>query len=162
MVIFDLRDEAQLMSWIYVVALITLLLVLAAMAPFSVRARLPLVLPEDVRPLALFFVILLIYMVWYEYYERRQADALVERCLNGGCSLVEGRVSGVVPVQKVTSGGRVSQTSYRGGFFRVGEKHFRHYPIESSNYSPANRLQDGDVVRVYSFGEVLVLVEKME
>jgi hypothetical protein len=114
MVVFDLREEAQLMSWMYLVALITVLLVLAAMTPFSVRARLPLVLPEDVRPLALFFVVLLIYMVWYEDYERRQADATVERCLNGGCSLIEGRVSGVVPVEKVTSGGRVSQTSYRG------------------------------------------------
>ena len=115
MLVFDLREEAQLMSWMYVVALLTVLLVLAAMAPFSVRARLPLNLPQDVRPLALIFVVLLIYMVWYEDYERRQADATVERCLNGGCSLVEGRVSGVVPVQNVTSGGRISQTSYRGG-----------------------------------------------
>jgi hypothetical protein len=86
----------------------------------------------------------------------------VERCLNGGCSLIEGRVSGVVPVEKVTSGGRVSQTSYRGGYFRVGEKHFSHQPRDSSNYSPANSIQDGDVVRVYSIGEVLVLVEKVE
>jgi hypothetical protein len=162
MVVFDLREEAQLMSWMYVVAPVTVLFVLAAMAPFSVRARLPLVLPEDVRPLALIFVVLLIYMVWYEDYERRQADATVERCLNGGCSLVEGRVSGVVPVQKVTSGGRISQTSYRGGYFRVGEKFFSHSPSDFSSYSPANRIHDGDVARVFSIGEVLVLVEKVE
>ncbi len=113
MVVFDLREEAQLMSWMYVVVPVTVVLVLAALVPFSVRARLPLVLPEDVRPLALFFVLLLTYMVWYEDYERRQADATVERCLNGGCSLVEDRVSGVVPVQMVTSGGRISQTTAR-------------------------------------------------
>jgi hypothetical protein len=162
MVVFDLREEAQLMSWMYLVAPVTVVLVLAAMAPFSVRARLPIVLPEDVRPLALFFVLLLTYMVWYEDYERRQADATVERCLNGGCSLVEGRVSGVVPVQKVTSGGRISQTSYRGGYFRVGDKHFSHSPSDFSSYSPANSIHDGDVARVYSFGEMLVFVEKME
>ena len=162
MVVFDLREEAQLMSWMYVVVPVTVLLVLAALAPFSVRARLPLVLPKDVRPLALFFVLLLTYMVWYEDYERRQADATVERCLNGGCSIVEGRVSGVVAVQKVTSGGHVLLTSYRGGYFRVGDKHFSHSPITFPDYSPANRIQDGDVVRVYSFGELLVLVEKVE
>jgi hypothetical protein len=115
MVVFDLREEAQMMAWMYLVAPITVLLVLAAMAPFSVRARLPLILPEDVRPLALFFVVFLFGMVWHEDYERRQAAATMERCLKGGCSLVEGRVSGVVPVQKVTSGGRVSLSSYRGG-----------------------------------------------
>jgi hypothetical protein len=162
MVVFDLREEAQMMAWMYMVAPITVLLVLTAMAPFSVRARLPLVLPEDVRPLALFFVVFLSGMVWHEDYERRQAAVTVERCLNGGCNLVEGRVSGVVPVQRVTSGGRVSLSSYRGGVFRVGEKFFSHYPSDFSNYSPANHIHDGDVARVYSFGEVLVLVEKVE
>ncbi len=162
MVVFDLRAEAQLMTWMYVVVSVTVLVVLAAMAPLKVRARLPLNLPEDVRWLALFFVVLLIYMVWHESYERRQADATVEWCLNGGCSIVEGRVSGVVPVSKVTSG-RIPTTSTQGGYFRVGDKHFRHRPreVEVSDYSPANHIQDGDMVRVYSFGEVLVLVEKV-
>ena len=161
MVVFDLREEAQLMSWMYVVAPVTVLLVLAAVSPSSVRARLPLNLPEDVRPLAVFFVVLLISMVWYEDYERRQAQATVERCQKGGCSLVEGPVSGVVPVHKVTEGSRFTPPQY-GGYFRVGEKFFSHSPSAFSNYSPANSLSDGDVARVYSIGEVLVLVEKME
>jgi hypothetical protein len=161
MVVFDLREEAQLMPWMYVVVPVTVLLVMAAMAPFSVRARLPLNLPQDVRPLALFFVVLLIGMVWYEDYERRQADATVAWCLNGGCSLVEGRVSSVVPVHKVTEGSRLTPPQY-GGYFRVGEEHFSHYPSAFTNYSPTNRIHDGDMARVYRLGELLVLVEKME
>lgn len=161
MVVFDLRVEAQQLSVLYVVAAITLLLVLASFAPPSVRSRQSLLVPGDVRPLALIFVVALMIMVWHENDERKKADSTMEQCISGGCNVVEGRVSGVRPVHAV-GGSRFSQAISQGSF-DVGNEHFTHYPSDYQlSYSPSNLLSDGDLVRVYTMGKVLVMVEKIE
>ncbi len=160
MIIFDLRIEAQQMGWIYLVVPITALLVLASLAPVSVRSRLPLVLPEDVPLIALFFALLLISMVWYEDNERKQAESMVEECLRGNCNVVEGQASAVRPVH--SAGSSRFNSSFRTGSFRVGEKLFIHYPSDFHEYSPCNFLSNGDLIRVYTMNEVMVLVEKLE
>ena len=160
MVVFDLRVAAQQITWMYLVAPITVFLVLASLAPYSVRARLPLILPEDVRRLAMFFIVLSISMVLYEGYERRQAESLVEQCLSGSCNVVEGRVSEVRRVHIGNSGGRYSPPPM--GSFRVGDTVFFHYPGYFEEYSPCNLLNNGDLVRVHTMDKGMVLVEKLE
>lgn len=160
MVIYDLRIEAGLISWMYLVAPVTVILVLVSFAPFSVRSRLPLVLPEDVPLLALFFTLLLISMVWYEDYERKQAASMVEQCLRGNCNVVEGPVSAVRPVH--SAGSSRFNSSFKAGSFKVGDKVFGHYPSDFQEYSPCNLLSNGDHIRVYTKDETIVLVEKLE
>lgn len=161
MVIFDLREEARLVSQLYVVGGVALALGAAALAPASLRSRLPANLAEAVRPLALVFALATAVMVWVEHDERQQAGVLVEQCRSGACALVEGWVHGVEPVHQVTSGSRMTAPQW-GGYFNVGSTFYAHYPRDFSDYSPANRLRNGDWARVYSQGEHLVLVEVID
>lgn len=158
MLIFDLREEARLLSLLYVVGGAALALAAAAVAPASLRGRLPDNLAAAVRPLAVVFALAAAALAWVEYDERRQAQALVAQCRSGACSMVEGLVHGVEPVRQVTSSGRWTAPIW-GGYFNVGDTAFAHYPRDYSNYSPANSLRDGDWARVYSQGGHLVLVE---
>lgn len=160
MVVFDLRVEAQQLSLVYVVAPVTVLLVLASLAPMSIRSRQSLVIPEDVRTLALIFAVALIIIVWHEYYERKRAESLVEQCMSGGCDVVEGRISEVRYDSGVND--RYAHRVPRGSF-KVGDKYFAHYSQDfKASHFPSNVLNDGDRVRVYTKSEVLVLVEKLE
>lgn len=160
MVVFDLRVEAQQLSLMYVVAPITALLVLASFAPYSVRSRQSLLVPEDVRRLALIFAIVLIVMVWHEVYERKRAAFMVAQCLSGSCSVFAGRASEVRPVH-ANGESRYSHRVPKGSF-KVGDKYFSHSPPDFQSYSPCNLLNDGDLIRVHTMDDVLVLVEKLE
>lgn len=161
MVIFDLREEARLVSQLYVVGGVALAFGAAALAPASLRGRLPAALAEAVRPLAMVFALTTFIMVWVEHQERQQAETLVEQCRSGACTLVEGPVHGVEPVHQVSSGGRYTQPSWRG-YFNVGGSFYAHSPRDYSSYSPANRLHDGDWARVYSQDGTLILVEVID
>jgi hypothetical protein len=161
MIIFDLREEAELVSYLYVVGAIALALSAAAVAPVSFRVRLPDALADSLRPLALVFTLAAAGMVWVEYEERSEARSLVAQCSAEGCNFVEGTVSDVNPVHKITTGGRFTSPIW-GGHFTVGDRFYAHYPRDHSNYSPANLLRDGDRVRICSQGERLVLVEMID
>ncbi|CAA7616535.1 hypothetical protein [Magnetospirillum sp. UT-4] len=158
MIVFDLREEARLITYLYPIGACALAFAAAALAPLRLRRRLPEALADSVRPLAVIFGLVTAGLVWVEYDERRQAEALVELCLAGGCTVVEGEVSDVEPVHKISSGGRYTQATY-GGYFRIGDTLFAHYPRDFSSYSPANHLRDGDRARAYQSGETLVLVD---
>ncbi|MBF0373132.1 MAG: hypothetical protein HQL39_06895 [Alphaproteobacteria bacterium] len=158
MVIFDLREEARLVSQLYVLGGVALAFGAAALAPASLRRRLPATLAEAVRPLALVFVLATAVMAWVEHDERQRAEALVAQCWSGACTVVEGWVHGVEPVHKVSSGGRWTAPLW-AGYFNVGGSFYAHSPRDYSDYSPANSLRDGDWARVYSQGEYLVLVD---
>ncbi len=161
MVIFDLREEARQISLIYLIAPAAFAFAIASLAPPPLRARMPAALAEATRPLALVFGLTTGLLGWVEFDERRQADALVELCLNCGCTVAEGPVHDIEPVRKITSGGRFN-APMRGGYFKVGGKLYAHSPRESSDYSPANFLREGELVRIYSQDEQLVLVEVLE
>ncbi|CAA7622100.1 hypothetical protein [Magnetospirillum sp. SS-4] len=158
MIIFDLREEAYFASYLYAMAATAAVFGAMAVAPRSLRSRMPPALAEAIIPFAFVFILAAGIFAWAEYDERRRADALVELCLNGGCTVVEGNVHDVVPVHKITSGGRMTAPIW-GGHFRVGDALYTHYPRDHSNYSPANRLRDGEWARVHSQGDTLVLVE---
>ena len=157
LIVFDLREEAWFISYLYVVGSAALVLGLVALAPRSLQARLPGALADAARPMALTLFAITAFMIWAENNERRQAEASVEECLAGSCKVVEGFVSDVEPVHQITSTGRHTSAIY-GGYFRVGDTFFAHYPRAFSNYSPANRLHNGDYVRVHSLGDALVIV----
>jgi hypothetical protein len=161
MVVFDLRVEAHFMSWMYLIGPGAVLLSLMAMAPSSLRARLPLWISAILRPVALSFAFVAALMVWFEYKERQEANALVEQCLNKGCTVAQGLVSDVQPVHQVSIGSRLTSPRY-AGYFRVGDAFFAHSPHDFYNYSPVNHLQNGDMARVYSLGYKLILVEKLQ
>lgn len=161
MIIFDLREEARLVSYLYLVGGLALACGAAIAAPRRLRNLLPPTLSAALRPLATIFALVTAGLAWIEYDERREAEALVAQCLSGGCTLAEGLAWNVTPVHQVTSGSRMT-APIRGGYFNVGDSFFAHYPRDSSDYSPANRLRDGDRVRVLSRDGILVLVEVME
>lgn len=159
MIIFDLREEARLVSYLYGVGAIALALGAAAVAPAWLRGRLPDALADSLRPLALVFTLAAAGLAWVEYHERSEADALVKQCSTGACTMVEGEVREVVPVHRITSGGRFNAPIW-GGYFTIGDTFYAHYPRDHSNYSPANLMRVGDRVRAFSQGERLVLVER--
>ncbi len=161
MIIFDLREEAQSASYLFLMGSFALAFAAAALAPRGLRRRLPEAVADSARPLAAIFILITAVLAWLEYDERRQADALVEQCLAGGCTQFEGAVDGVEPVHQVTSGSRHTAPTY-SGYFWIGDTRISHSPRDGSRYSPANRLRDGDRVRVYRLGEVLVLVELVD
>jgi hypothetical protein len=161
MLIFDLREEARMASYLYVVLAAAIGFFAVWVAPRSFRARMPDAVAEAVGPLALLLGLAAAALGWQEYDERREADELVEMCLNGGCAMAEGAAYDVEPVHRITSGSRYT-APLRGGYFKLDDKLFAHYPRDASNYSPANVLRDGDWVRVYSQDGRLVLVEVAE
>lgn len=159
MIVFDLREEVRLLSLVHLVGGLAVVLGLMALAPRSLRSRLPEALAEALRPLALVFAAAAAVLLWGEVVERRNADDLVAQCLRGGCGVAEGLVTDVEPVRQITSGGRFGAPTF-GGSFRVGGTAYAHHPAGYSDYSPANALRDGDRVRVYSVGGTVVLVER--
>ena len=161
MIIFDLREEAQFASYFYLMGFFALTFAAAALAPRGLRRRLPEAVADSARPLAMIFILLTTVLAWLGYDERRQVDALVEQCLAGGCTQIEGAVHGVEPVHQVTSGSRYT-APMQSGYFWIGDTLISHSPRDHSGYSPANRLRDGDRVRVYRLDEVLVLVERVD
>ncbi|MEW5729732.1 MAG: hypothetical protein AB1918_18020 [Pseudomonadota bacterium] len=161
MIIFDLREEARLVSLLYLVGGIAVVLGVLAFLPRALRDRLPDALAEAARPLTLVFSLAAAALAWSEMDERGQADQLVERCLAGGCTFVEGPVSDVEPVHAVGSGSRFTPP-LQGGSFRVAGTYYAHYPRDNSDYSPANALQNGDWARVHSDGDRVVLVERVD
>ena len=162
MIIFDLRGETQQLSALYAYGGIAVALVAAvALSPKSIRDRLNAAFADAVWPLVLVLVVYMAIMIWNENGKRKQAEALVEQCWNGGCNVVEGRVHDVEPVRQISSGGRYSAPTYRGTF-KVGDEVFFHYPSDNSAYSPANLLRDGDRARVHSQDDIIVLVEVID
>jgi hypothetical protein len=157
-IVYDLREEARLISLIHLIAPLALCLGAVWFAPRSVQAWLPDALVDSARPLTFVFGLAAGVLGWMEYDERSQADALVERCLLGGCLMKEGPVYDVERVRQISSGTRYL-APMRGGYFKVGDTLYAHYPREQSNYSPANLLREGEPVRVYSLDGVIVLVE---
>ncbi|CAA6606138.1 hypothetical protein MTBLM1_80054 [Rhodospirillaceae bacterium LM-1] len=160
MIVFDLREEARLISFLYLFGGLTLAFGAAALVPRALSKQL-YGLSELSRPLSITLAVLTAILAGAEFYERHEADALVEQCLAGGCTVVEGQVSGVEPLHKVTSGGRYTQASW-GGSFWVGDTLYAHYPRDFSSYSPVNHLRNGQRARVYILDESLVLVEVMD
>lgn len=161
MLIFDLREEAQLFSLFHGVAAASIALGALSVLPPPMRSRLPVALIEAAGPLTFVFLLATGLLGWMEYDERRQADVMVELCLSGGCEMAEGPVYEVEHVRQTSSGGRFT-APVRRGEFKIGDKLYFHYPRDGSNYSPANLLREGDRVRVYSNGDQLVLVEVCE
>lgn len=161
MLIFDLREEAHLVSLLHGVVTAAVVLGALSVAPAPIRSRLPVALAEAARPLTFAFLLAAGLLGWIEYDERRQANALVETCLSGGCEIAEGQVYGVERVRQISPGGRFTAPIQRGDF-KVGDKLYFHYPRDGSNYSPANFLREGERVRVYSKDDRLVLVEGCE
>ena len=158
MVIFDLREEARLVSFLYLVGGGAVVFGLLALAQRWLLKRLSETLADAARPLAVFFAIISAIMLWLEYDERQQAEALVAQCMSGACDMTEGPVYDVMPVHQIAAGSRYLMPTWRG-HFSVGERHFTHYLPSFSGYSPVNYLRDGDRVRVYSLDNLLILVE---
>ena len=161
MIIFDLREEARMASYLYGIGSATILLMLAAAIPDRIRNRLPSALAESLRPLAGAFLLATIVLAWFEYSERQEADRLAELCLSGACAVTEGPATSVDPIHKITSGSRWT-APIEGGYFQVGDTVFAHYPRDHSDYSPITFLRQGQMVRVYSKDQVLVLVEVID
>ncbi|MCA1907775.1 MAG: hypothetical protein LDL39_05380 [Magnetospirillum sp.] len=161
MIVFDLREEARLVSYLYLTGGLTLALLLVGLTHKWFQGRLwPATLGDAAFPLALVFALASLGLGWMEVDERQQAETLAAQCLAGQCDMVEGPVVSATPVRQVTQGSRYTAPMERGEF-RVGDHVFFHYPRDHSDYSPANKLQPGQKVRVYSHQQVLVLVEEI-